>query len=187
MSEYGHHFGLLIGNWPVGWKLEGGQICKQTGYGGPTLRGKGPSYLVPWGCWASKKDLMGSEQPRRAASRSPSCCRAQGHWAQCPGPGSTGTLAAVGSWGGFSLFGHKFPAGEHGSDFNSWFGWLWLSLDTRGPNKGVKTVELCIIRAISVLESKGVAQTFRCEPMKLGNHYLHSSNHCCESWEKSAW
>lgn len=35
MSEHGSPFGLLVGL--VGSKLEGGEVCKQTGYGGPTM------------------------------------------------------------------------------------------------------------------------------------------------------
>lgn len=35
MSEHGGPFGLLVGL--AGSKLEGGEVCKQTGCGGPTL------------------------------------------------------------------------------------------------------------------------------------------------------
>jgi len=30
MSEHGGHFGVLVGNWPVASKLEGGEFCKQA-------------------------------------------------------------------------------------------------------------------------------------------------------------
>ena len=66
----------------------------------------------------------------------------------------------------------QIPAGEPRRDFNRFFALLWLSPNTRGPNKGVKTVELHVKCVNSVLESKGITQSFRCEPVKLGNSYL---------------
>lgn len=172
MSEHGGHFGLLVGNWPVGSKLEGGEVCKQTDYDGPTLRGKGLSYLVPRGCWASRKALMGSEQSLRSTQQVTELPQGTGalgtvswprqHWH----PDSCRVLGVV-----LPLWA-QIPTEEPGRHFNSFFALLWLSPDIGGPNKGVKTVELLVICANSVLESKRITQSFWCEPIKLGNTYL---------------
>lgn len=91
-----------------GWKLgsgfkAGGRESLQTdGLWCPHMEGKRP--LVP--CAARLLGKQGSPDGLRAApNRSPSCCRAQGHQAPCPGPGGTGTLAGVGPGGSSSSWG----------------------------------------------------------------------------------
>lgn len=170
-----------------GWKLgsgfkAGGRESLQTdGLWCPHMEGKRP--LVP--CAAR---LLGKQRSpdglRAAPSRSPSCCRAQGHQAPCPGPGGTGTLAAIGPGGGSSSWGTNPSRGA----------WQLIlrcsgSLQTRGVPIRVWKLFKSVLYVQTLLESKRVTQCFRCGPMKLGNSYLINVGNdcCCESWERSAW
>lgn len=132
-----------------GWKLPNG--FKAGGRGSlqtdslrwPHVEGK--RAFIPWACWASRKALMGSVQPPQSTQQITELPQGTGalgtvsrprqHWH----PGSSRVLGVV-----LPLWA-QMPAGEPGRDFNSLFVLLWLSSDTRGPNKGVKTVELHVI------------------------------------------
>lgn len=170
MSEHGGHFGLLLGNWPVGSKLEGGEVCKDRLWW-PRVEGK-RAYTL-WACWASKKALMASEQPPWSTQQVSELPQGTGALGTVPWPGQHWHPGSCSVSGVVLPVWAQIPAGEPGRDFNSCFLHCSGSLQTQGvPTRVWSLLNSCVICANSVLESKGVTQSSRCEPIKLGSSYL---------------